>query len=56
MVSHDNLCWNSDNVLCGSAMDGGGGIDGSGARLFTGGAGYGGGDRPLHASENTFGM
>ena len=49
-----NLCWNSDNELCGSAMDGGGGLTEAGRRFVLAAQETGVAIDLSHASERTF--
>lgn len=49
-----NLCWNSDNELCGSAMDGGGGLTEAGRRFVLAAQEMGVAIDLSHASERTF--
>lgn len=49
-----NLCWNSDNVLCGSAMDGGGGLTEAGRAFVRAAQEMGVAVDLSHASERTF--
>lgn len=49
-----NLCWNSDNELCGSAMDGGGGLTDRGRAFVRAAQDMGVAIDLSHASERTF--
>ena len=49
-----NLCWNSDNALCGSAMDGGGGLTDKGRAFVRAAQDMGVAIDLSHASERTF--
>lgn len=49
-----NLCWNSDNALCGSAMDGGGGLTAAGRDFVRGAQDMGVAIDLSHASERAF--
>lgn len=49
-----NLCWNSDNALCGSAMDGGGGLTARGREFVREAQGMGVAVDLSHASERAF--
>lgn len=49
-----NLCWNSDNELCGSAMDGGGGLTEKGHAFVRAAQDMGVAIDLSHASERTF--
>ena len=49
-----NLCWNSDNELCGSAMDGGGGLTDKGRAFVRAAQDMGVAIDLSHASERTF--
>ncbi|HBD86573.1 MAG TPA: membrane dipeptidase, partial [Clostridiales bacterium] len=49
-----NLCWNHDNILCGSAMDGGGGLTEEGRGFVRAAQEIGVVIDLSHASEKTF--
>lgn len=49
-----NLCWNSDNALCGSAMDGGGGLTEAGRAFVAAAQEMGVAIDLSHASERAF--
>ena len=49
-----NLCWNSDNALCGSAMDGGGGLTAAGRGFVRAAQEMGVAVDLSHASERAF--
>ena len=49
-----NLCWNSDNALCGSAMDGGGGLTAAGRDFVREAQDMGVAIDLSHASERAF--
>lgn len=49
-----NLCWNSDNALCGSAMDGGGGLTAAGRAFVPAAQELGVAVDLSHASERAF--
>jgi membrane dipeptidase len=49
-----NLCWNNDNALCGSALDGGGGLTEAGHAFLRAAQAMGVVIDMSHASERTF--